>query len=69
MPVETSGNYFIGFGNWASGYFIADRVGTMQITFDDNGSTPVYVKFYMRRIAGGRMLNGACIEVVKCADS
>jgi HK97 family phage major capsid protein len=69
MPAPTADNYFIGFGNWGRGYLLADRVATMRITVDDNITTPGYVKFYMRRRVGGKVLNNEAIKLLKYAAS
>ena len=65
MPANTVGNYPIAFGNWARGYVLADRVGTMRITHDDNISAPGYHKFYLRRVVGGCIYNHEAVKVIK----
>lgn len=69
MPAHSAGNYPIAFGNWSRGYLLADRVGSMAITVDSNISTPGYVKFYMRRRVGGKVLNNEAVKVLKYAAS
>lgn len=69
MQADTAGNYPIAFGAWDRAYLLADRVGTMQITVDNNITTPGYVKFYMRRRVGGKVLNNQAVKVLKNAAS
>jgi HK97 family phage major capsid protein len=69
MPTNAAGNYPICFGNWSRGYLLADRVGTMRMTIDDNISVPGYVKFYLRRRVGGKVLNNQCLKLLKHAAS
>lgn len=69
MPAPTAGQYPIAFGNWARGYILADRVGTMRITHDDNITTPGYHKFYIRKVVGGIVYNHEAIRVGKYAAS
>lgn len=54
----------IAFGNWSRAYLPADRIGSMQITVDNNITAPGYVKFYMRRKLGGKSLNGDALKVL-----
>ena len=65
MPAPTAGSYPVAFGNWARGYVLADRVGTMRITHDDNISAPGYHKFYMRKVVGGCVYNHEAVKVAK----
>jgi HK97 family phage major capsid protein len=67
MPAPTSNQYCIAFGNWARGYLLADRVGTMRITHDDNITTPGYHKFYLRRVVGGCVYNHEAVKLLKYA--
>lgn len=67
MPANSAGNHPIAFGNWRRGYLLADRIGTMQITIDNNITTPGYVKFYVRRVVGGKVLNNDAVKVLKIA--
>jgi len=69
MPAPTAGEFPIAFGNWARGYILADRVGTMRITHDDNITTPGYHKFYIRRVVGGVILNHEAVKLIKYAAS
>jgi HK97 family phage major capsid protein len=69
MPAPTAGSYPVAFGNWARGYVLADRVGTMRITHDDNISAPGYHKFYMRRVVGGCVYNHESLKVAKLGIS
>jgi HK97 family phage major capsid protein len=69
MPAPTDGSYPIAFGNWARGYVLADRVGTMRITHDDNISAPGYHKFYMRKVVGGCVYNHEAVKVAKLGIS
>jgi len=67
MPAATSNLYPIAFGNWSRGYILADRVGSMRITVDDNISLPGYTKFYMRRVVGGCVYNCEAVKLLKYA--
>jgi HK97 family phage major capsid protein len=67
MPAPSSNQYPIAFGNWSRGYLLADRVGTMRITHDDNISTPGYHKFYLRRVVGGCVYNHEAVKLLKYA--
>jgi HK97 family phage major capsid protein len=69
MPAPTAGSYPIAFGNWSRAYILADRVGTMRITHDDNISAPGYHKFYMRRVVGGCVYNHEAVKVAKLGIS
>jgi HK97 family phage major capsid protein len=68
MPAIANDAFPIAFGNWRRGYVICDRVGTMQITHDNNITTPGKHKFYMRRVVGGCILNHQAIKVLKVGD-
>ena len=69
MPAPTSNNHCIAFGNWSRGYVLADRVGTIRVTHDDNISTPGYHKFYVRRVVGGCVYNHEALKLLKYSAS
>jgi HK97 family phage major capsid protein len=69
MAAPTSNNYCIAFGNWRRGYILADRVGTIRITVDDNISTPGYTKFYVRKVVGGCVYNHEAVKLLKYAST
>ncbi len=65
MPDVSSGNFPIAFGDFRAGYLICNLVG-MRVTVDDNITTPGYVKFYIRKRVGGKLMNDDAIKVIKC---
>lgn len=68
MQAIAANNFPIAFGNFASGYLIADQ-GGLRITVDDNISTPGLVKFYVRRRVGGVILDSEAIKLLKVATT
>lgn len=60
-----SDNFPVAFGDFRSGYLICDLVG-MRMTVDDNITTPGYVKFYIRKRVGGKLMKDEAIKVIKC---
>jgi len=69
MPAPTAGQHPIAFGNWARGYVLADRVGTMRITVDDSITAPGFTKFYIRKVVGGCVYNSEALKLAKVAVS
>lgn len=67
MPDIGANAFPVAFGNFREGYLIVDLVG-LRITRDEI-TTPGYVKFYVRRRVGGKLLNDDAIKVIKCAAS
>ena len=65
MPDVGSSNFPVAFGDFRAGYLICNLVG-MRVTVDDNITTPGYVKFYVRKRIGGKLINDDAIKVVKC---
>lgn len=68
MPSIANDAIPIAFGNWRRGYVLADRVGSMQITVDNNITTPGQVKFYLRRVVGGCVYNHEALKLLKVSD-
>lgn len=68
MPAIANDAFPIAFGNWRRGYVLADRVGTMSISVDNNITTPGQVKFYMRRVVGGIVYNHEALKLLKVSD-
>lgn len=68
MPQVANDAHPIAFGNWRRGYLLADRVGSMEITVDNNITTPGQTKFYVRRTVGGCVLNHEALRVIKVSD-
>ncbi len=63
-----SDNYPVAFGDFRSGYLVCNLVG-FRTTVDDNITAPGYVKFYIRKRIGGKLMNDDAIKVIKCATS
>ncbi|MCA3562353.1 MAG: phage major capsid protein [Aestuariivirga sp.] len=68
MQAIAANNFPIAFGNFNSGYLIADQ-GGLRITVDDNISTPGLVKFYIRRRVGGNILDSEAIKLLKVSTT
>ena len=68
MPDIAANAFPVAIGDWRRGYLIADRVG-LRITEDNNITTPGFVKWYVRRRLGGKVLNNQAIKLIKCATS
>lgn len=68
MPDISANAFPVAFGNFRSGYLIADSA-QLRITVDDNITTPGYVKFYVRKRVGGKPLDDNAIKLIKCATS
>jgi len=68
MPDVGTNAFPVAFGDWQRGYLVADRVG-MSVTVDDNITTPGFVKWYIRKRVGGKVLNNHAIKLIKCAAS
>lgn len=68
MPDIGADNFPVAYGDFAKGYVICDNMG-MRITVDDNITSPGFVKFYLRKRTGGKILNDSAIKVIKCATS
>jgi len=66
MPDVGTDNFPLGFGDFRAGYLICNLVG-FRTTIDDNITAPGYVKFYVRKRLGGKLMNDDAIKVVKCA--
>lgn len=69
MPDLGANAFPIAVGDFNRGYQIADIVGTMNITVDNNITAPGFVKFYGRRRLGGKVLDDDAIKLIKCATS
>lgn len=68
MPDIGANNFPVAFGDFRAGYLICNLVG-FRTTIDDNITAPGYVKFYIRKRIGGKLMNDDAIKVVKCATS
>lgn len=69
MPDIAANAVPMALADWNEAYQIADLIGTLRITIDDNITAPGNVKFYIRRRLGGNLLNDDAIKVIKCAAS
>lgn len=61
MPNPTAGNTPIIFGDFASGYAIADRIGFTILRDDYTGSGSGIVRLVARRRVGGRVIMGEAL--------
>jgi HK97 family phage major capsid protein len=68
MPDVGANAFPVAFGDFQEGYLIVDLVG-LRITVDDNITAPGYIKYYIRKRVGGKLLNDDAIKVIKCAAS
>ena len=68
MPSATADQYPIALANWRSAYVLCDRVGSMMVSIDNNITTPGEVKYYIRRVVGGCVLNDQAIRLLRIAD-
>jgi HK97 family phage major capsid protein/HK97 family phage prohead protease len=67
MPDPTGGNSPIVFGDFATGYAIADRIGFEIIRDDLTGAVNGMVKFIARRRVGGRVIMGEALSKLTLA--
>ena len=67
MPAIGANAYPVAFGDFSQGYLIVDRSG-IRMTMDEV-TTPGYVKFYVRKRVGGKVLNSDALKLVKCSVS
>ncbi|MBZ9694548.1 phage major capsid protein [Mesorhizobium sp. CO1-1-9] len=67
MPDPVAGNKAIVFGDFATGYAIADRVGFEIIRDDLTGAANGIVKLHARRRVGGRVVMGEALTKLKVA--
>ena len=65
MPAIGANSLSIALADWEEAYLIVDRVG-MRMTVDEI-TTPGFVKFYLRKRVGGKVLNSDAIKVLKFA--
>nr|BDD44154.1 phage capsid protein [bacterium] len=65
MPSVGANTFPVAFGDFRAGYMIVDLVG-MRMTVDDNLTEPGYIKFYIRRRVGGKVLKSEAIKLIKC---
>ena len=68
MPDVGTDNYPVAFGDFRSGYLICNLVG-FRTTVDDNITAPGYVKFYLRKRLGGKLMNDDAIKLIKTGSS
>lgn len=67
MPDIGANSLSIAFGNFVSGYLIADRAGTTMIR--DEVTKPGFIKLYVARRIGGTVADSNAIKLVKFASS
>lgn len=67
MPDPTAGNTPIVFGDFATGYAVADRIGFEVIRDDITGAATGLVKFVARRRVGGRVIMGEALAKLSLA--
>lgn len=67
MPDPNAGNTPIVFGDFASGYAVADRVGFEIIRDELTGAANGMVKFVARRRVGGRVIMGEALAKLSLA--
>lgn len=67
MPDPTAGNTPIIFGDFATGYAVADRVGFEIIRDELTGAANGMVKFVARRRVGGRVVMGEALAKLSLA--
>jgi HK97 family phage major capsid protein len=67
MPDVAANAFPVAFGDWSSGYLIADRIGT-RILRDPFSKKP-YVLFYVTKRVGGGLLDSAAIKLLKVSAS
>lgn len=65
MPAIGANSLSIALADWEEAYLIVDRVG-MRLTVDEI-TLPGFVKFYLRKRVGGKVLNSDAIKVLKFA--
>lgn len=65
MPDLGADAFPVAFGDFSRGYLIADQIG-LRITVDDNITSPGYVKWYVRKRLGGKILDDNAIRLIKC---
>jgi HK97 family phage major capsid protein len=68
MPDAVAGNTPIVFGDFATGYAVADRVGFEIIRDDLTGAGNGIVKLHARRRVGGRVVMGEALTKLKMAS-
>ena len=68
MPAIAANAFPICFGDFSTGYLIADQ-GQLMVSVDSNITTPGVVKFYVRRRVGGVILNSEAIKVLKVSTT
>jgi HK97 family phage major capsid protein len=68
MPDIAANTLPIAFGDFKEAYLIVDLVG-LRVTVDDNITTPGYVKFYVRKRTGGKLIKDEALKLIKCAAS
>lgn len=67
MPDPVAGNTAIAFGDFGTGYAIADRVGFEILRDDYTGAANGIVKLHARRRVGGRVVMGEALTKLKVA--
>ena len=69
MGDPTTGDaLYLGFGDWNKAYTLPFRQ-QLEITVDNNITTPGTVKFYIRRRFGGIIANNDALKLLKLADT
>lgn len=67
MPAIAANSYPILFGDLSQAYLVVDRSG-VRMTIDEI-TLPGFVKFYVRKRVGGKVLNSDAAKLLKCAVS
>ena len=67
MPDPDAGNSPIVFGDFATGYAVADRIGLEVIRDELTGASTGLVKFVARRRVGGRVIMGEALAKLSLA--
>ncbi len=68
IPDIAANAFPVAFGDFRAGYLACNLVG-FRVTVDDNITAPGYVKFYIRKRIGGKLMKDEAIKVIKCATS
>lgn len=67
MQSEGANTFPIGFGDWKRAYTLLDRVGMQLLRDPYTQATSGMIRFLMRRRAGGRVVLGEAVRLLKCS--
>lgn len=67
MPSEGANTFPIGFGDWKRAYTLLDRIGMQLLRDPYTQATSGMIRFLMRRRAGGRVVLGEAVRLLKCS--